>query len=289
LFKVEVHCFILMRNHFHFLLTTRLANLSRFMQRLNTAYTVYFNKRHDRVGHLFQGRYKAILIDVESYLLELSRYIHLNPVRTDFFSNKTIREKIQYLETYEWSSYRRYLGKASRWNFVHTEMVLNMIGKGGARAYEEYKEFVIDGLRGEVTDPLERKDGQVVAGNPEFVKWVFSTFIEGRGRNREYTRIRKSLPPFTIDQLIRAVSTEFDADPREILRSRSKHRRAREVLIELCCRYLLKDLSLREIGEQLGGITVSGLGASRERLKRRMKKDSQLKQSLDRIKATLFS
>lgn len=81
LFRVEVHCHVLMSNHFHFLLKTVLANLSRFMQRFNTSYTVYFNRRHHRSGHLFQGRYKAILVDADAYLLELSRYIHLNPIR----------------------------------------------------------------------------------------------------------------------------------------------------------------------------------------------------------------
>ena len=288
-FKVEVHCFVLMRNHFHFLLTTPLANLSRFMQRLNTAYTVYFNKRHDRVGHLFQGRYKAILIDVESYLLELSRYIHLNPVRTDSFRNTTVQEKINYLDAYEWSSYAKYIGKASRWDFVHTEMVLGMVRGGRVKGHNEYREFVIDGLHSEITDPIEKREGQVVLGRPEFKKWVFSTFIDGQEKDREYTGLRKSLPEFTIDQIVRVVSDEFDVEPMEIIRPRPKHHLARQFLIELCCRYLVKDKSLREIGEQLGGITISGLGASRKRLKCRMGKNDQLERRLNKIIGNLFS
>ena len=81
LFRVEVHCYVLMSNHFHFLLRTLESNLSRFMQRFNTAYTRYFNLRHRRSGHLYQGRYKAIVVEADEYLLEVSRYLHLNPVK----------------------------------------------------------------------------------------------------------------------------------------------------------------------------------------------------------------
>ncbi|MCP4974995.1 MAG: transposase, partial [Maribacter sp.] len=80
-YKVFLHGYVLMGNHFHLNLHTPQGNLSRFAQRFNTAYTVYFNRRHRRMGHLYQGRYKAILVEKESYLLALSRYIHLNPVK----------------------------------------------------------------------------------------------------------------------------------------------------------------------------------------------------------------
>ena len=86
LFGVEVHGYVLMENHVHLILMTPEGNLQKFMQRLNTSHTVSFNRRHRRSGHLFQGRYKAILIDADSYLLELSRYLHLNPVRVKRYS-----------------------------------------------------------------------------------------------------------------------------------------------------------------------------------------------------------
>ena len=92
-FNVEVHCYVLMSNHFHFLLKTPEGNLSRFMQRFNTAYTTYFNLRHRRSGHLYQGRYKAILVEADEYLLELSRYIHLNPVRLEKYRDSSLEEK----------------------------------------------------------------------------------------------------------------------------------------------------------------------------------------------------
>jgi putative transposase len=93
LFGAEVHGYVLMRNHFHLILMTPTANLQKFMQRFNTSYTVYFNRRHHRTGHLFQGRYKALLIDRDTYLLELSRYLHLNPVRIKKYSHLEVEEK----------------------------------------------------------------------------------------------------------------------------------------------------------------------------------------------------
>ncbi len=80
-YEVELHAYVLMGNHYHLMATTRRANLSRWMHWLTTAYTVYFNWRHRRVGHLFQSRYKSILVEAEGYPLSLSRYLHLNPVR----------------------------------------------------------------------------------------------------------------------------------------------------------------------------------------------------------------
>ena len=288
-FRVELHCYVLMVNHFHFLLTTPLGNLSRFMQRLNTSYTVYFNRKHDRVGHLFQGRYKAILIDADSYLLELSRYIHLNPVRVGSVKDRPIKEVVAFLENYEWSSYRNYIGKVPQERFVHTGTILGMISANTIEASKEYRRFVLGGLRKKVASPLKDKEGQLVLGSPSFTKWVYKTFIEREQDEKEYSRLRKSLPAITIGQIATSVAGEFDVEPEEIIKSRSNHPIARQVLLELCCRFLIKDKKLKEIGESLGGISVSGLWMSRERLKSRLKKDSKLSGRFERIKATILS
>ena len=87
-FEVEIHGYVLMENHFHFLLTTPRGNLSRFMHQFNSAYTIHFNRIHQLVGHLFQGRFRSPLIEAERYLYKLSRYIHLNPVRKKRNKNK---------------------------------------------------------------------------------------------------------------------------------------------------------------------------------------------------------
>ena len=105
-FGLKIHAFCLMGNHYHLEIGTPRGNLSKTMQWLKTAYTVYFNKRHRRSGHLFQGRYKAALIEKDKYLMALTRYIHLNPIRAGL----VIRA-----EDYYWSSYKDYIRQKRKW------------------------------------------------------------------------------------------------------------------------------------------------------------------------------
>ena len=104
-------------NHFHIYLRTRDANLSRFMQSLLTSFCILSNKKRRSSGHVFQGRFKAQLVEDEYYRSHVSRYIHLNPIRTRRFRNATLEERHQYLREYNWSSYRHFLGtkKVPKW------------------------------------------------------------------------------------------------------------------------------------------------------------------------------
>lgn len=104
IYQVVLHGYILMNNHFHLLVQTKRANLSEFMRRFNIYYTGWFNYHHGRCGHLYQGRYKAFLIDADNYLLEVSRYLHLNYVRGDRLCSENYRERWQHAKMYPWSS-----------------------------------------------------------------------------------------------------------------------------------------------------------------------------------------
>jgi len=103
-YKVKLFSYVLMDNHFHLLIETPLGNLSEFMRQFNITYTSYYNRRHKRIGHLYQGRYKSILVDKEAYLSVLSRYIHLNPVKVRGMIKLPIEERIKKLKGYSWSS-----------------------------------------------------------------------------------------------------------------------------------------------------------------------------------------
>src|SRR2546428_1322216 len=131
-FRLRLHAFVLMDNHYHLLLELRQANLSRALQWLNVSYSVWFNRRHRRSGHLFQGRFKSVVVSREEWALGLSRYIHLNPVRIGRLglgkserqrsraglapapNAATVRERMTVLRSYRWSSYGAYLGIAAR-------------------------------------------------------------------------------------------------------------------------------------------------------------------------------
>src|SRR6266571_8366879 len=123
-FDIRVHAYVLMDNHYHLLIETPKAGLNRALRYLNGVYTQAFNRRHKRVGHLFQGRYKAILVEKDSYLLELSRYIHLNPVRIMPWKGRAGREQLRYLERYRWSSIGGYWGTGRKESWVSYDEVL---------------------------------------------------------------------------------------------------------------------------------------------------------------------
>jgi len=119
-YGARVHCFCLMTNHYHLLLETPRANLEAILHHLNTSYTNYFNKKRGRSGHLFQGRYKAILVEKDSYALELSRYIHLNPMRAQMVGDPS---------EYPWSSYLAYIGRERRWRWLCKDFILEQMDR----------------------------------------------------------------------------------------------------------------------------------------------------------------
>lgn len=140
--KVRVYLVCLMANHVHLLLETPRGNLSVFMGQLLTSYTVYFNLRHRRAGHLTQGRYKAQVVAGDEYLLKLSRYIHLNPVHTKDTKALPTTERVRRLRAYRWSTYRSYAGLERAWPWIEYGPIraLTARGAGSAAAYRGYAE-----------------------------------------------------------------------------------------------------------------------------------------------------
>jgi putative transposase len=134
-FGYRVHAFCLMTNHIHLVLQVGEIPLSRGMQNLSFRYTRWLNWREQRTGHLFQGRFKAVLVDGDSYLLELVRYIHLNPVRAGMVTNP---------DEYQWSGHRAYLGKETL-PWLTTDCTLAQFGRSAAKARPAYLAFVLDG------------------------------------------------------------------------------------------------------------------------------------------------
>src|SRR5438270_11429153 len=137
----SVLCLVLMDNHFHLVVRTHRPNLSRWMHWLMVSYSVYFNRRHRRSGHLFQGRYKSFLVEGSEYLLALSRYIHLNPVRGSSIGGGTVAERRKRLRAFEWSSYRGYAGLADAIAFIEEITVFDELAGGDHAARLRYRRF----------------------------------------------------------------------------------------------------------------------------------------------------
>ena len=133
----RVHAYCLMDNHYHVVLETAAGNLSHGMRHLNGVYTQYFNRRHNRVGHVFQGRFKAILVEKEAYLLALSRYVVLNPIRARL---------IKKMNQWRWSSYLAMIGNVPAPTWLETDWLLRHFGRQRKRARAKYAEFVRAGM-----------------------------------------------------------------------------------------------------------------------------------------------
>ena len=155
------HAYCLMDNHYHLMIETPEPNLSAGMRHLNGVYTQRLNRRHGRVGHVFQGRFKAILIERDSYLLELCRYVVLNPVRA-----KMVMDVAQY----SWSSYRAMVGNAPVPPWLHTDWLLSQFGKSRAVTRRKYAEFVAQGI--EEISPWVNLKGSVLLGGDHFVESI---------------------------------------------------------------------------------------------------------------------
>ena len=287
-YKVEVHCYVLMSNHFHFLLRTQEANLSRFMQRFNTAYTAYYNLRHHRAGHLYQGRFKAVVVEAEEYLKELSRYVHLNPVRLKKYKGKPIEEKAKLLKGYRWSSLRGYMGLGKRDEFVTYGDVLGYMGGGTKEGRRRYGEFVLSGLQKGVTDPLGEAKAGAVLGTEQFTEWVRRTFIDGRKwQRREQPQAKSLMAVVPVREIARVVGEEYGVNPTELLLVRSPHRKARRVVIELSYRLNMSGKALQGIGVELGGIGGDAVAHTHERMRERLAKDSSLSRQVEKLQKQL--
>lgn len=153
-----VHSFCQMNNHYHLLIETQEANLSQGMRQLNGAYTQHVNRRHDLVGHLFQGRYKAILVQKESYLLELARYVVLNPVRAKL---------VLLPDDWRWSSYRYFMQLQPAPDWLQTDWVLRQFGTSRPDALLAYRAFVLAGIG--AVSPLGKVRHQLLLGDDAFV------------------------------------------------------------------------------------------------------------------------
>ncbi len=194
-YGARIHAYCLMTNHYHLLLETPEGNLPQIMQHINGAYTNYYNTKRKRVGHLFQGRYKAILIEADEYLMELSRYIHLNPVRAG------VSEKP---EAHLWSSYMDYIGARPSPSWLCTETVKQHFGDS-----KQYRQFVEERLGKEYDSPLQQTVASTLLGSESFVQEIVATHLDGKRIERDVPAIRELAKTRRIEMIIENVRGIF--------------------------------------------------------------------------------
>lgn len=157
-FNWRCHAYCLMDNHYHIVIETAEANLSKGMRQLNGIYTQHYNTQHNRIGHVFQGRFKSILVERDEYLLELARYVVLNPIRANM--TKTIG-------AWKWSSYKAMLGKEAPQVWLETDWILSQFSSQRKRAMQKYNDFVRAGVG--LPSIWEDLQNQIFLGTEKFI------------------------------------------------------------------------------------------------------------------------
>ena len=227
-----IHVYCLMGNHYHLLLETPRGNLSKILHYINGAYTTYFNIKRSRWGHLFQGRFKGILVDKDEYCKELSRYIHLNPVRAGM-----VRAPLEY----PWSSYRYFVGRDKKPKWLTTEFVLGDFGGEGGRGFKKYREYVERGESKEIENPLKKVIASTFLGGKEFIDRIKLGYLGKKEIDRrDLPALRKILRGPSLASIEKAVIKIVGRG----------HPLFKKICIYLS--YQRSGLNLREIGEYFG-------------------------------------
>jgi putative transposase len=193
-----------MDNHYHVLIETPSGNLSQIMLHINGAYTNYYNAKRGRAGHLFQGQYKAILVEKDECEKELSRYIHLNPVRAGI---------IDLPENYEWTSYPAYIGEKKKPEWLHTEFIHGYFGKTRSSAERTYKKFVSLLINAEYNSPLDEVTGSAILGQADFISEIKEKYLSGKKADKEIPVLRVLAERVSIEDIEKAVENNFSDTP----------------------------------------------------------------------------
>ncbi len=246
-----LHAYCLMGNHYHLLVETPLGNLSRGMQRLNGRHTQAFNFRHRRSGHLLQGRFKAILVDREPYLLELTRYIVLNPVRAGLAESAG---------GWLWSNYRATSGRSSAPRWLEIDWTLSQFSSRRSVARESYRRFVSEGKG--AASPFRDLAGQIYLGSEEFLKQMDAR-LRGQSIDPEVPSAQRRPWRTDVGAIKRNVAKEYGVQEADLTRRRG----GEEKMAAIYLTRKLTNLTLAAIGNEFG-VRASWVGQVAARVER---------------------
>lgn len=262
-FKFFLYAYCLMNNHYHLFIETTQANLSRIMQYINTAYTVYYNIKRSKSGHLFQGRYKSIVVDRETYFAELTRYIHLNPVRAHITKSPT---------EYPWSSYQAYVSENGRC-LVDIDRVKQFLGMG----FREYPAFVANA--GDNNNPFANLYAGCMLGSVQFIKERLNR-LRDEVDTKDFAHKRAITNSVDSHDIITAVAKHFKMDPEVLRTSNSRPMTAKQMAIYLMRR--MTGATAEKIGE-IFTMKPAAVSKAALRCQRQMIKDNELAKAVKKI------
>jgi len=288
--EVEVHAYVLMDNHYHLLVRTPQANLSAAIQWLNVAYSIWWNRRHRRAGHVFQGRFKAVVVESGQWVLECSLYLHLNPVAVSGLALSKSRKRaearglvqapagvrarrLETMRAYRWSSYRAYAGYGPAPAWLRTEEVLKRAG--GAARYNHLAEH--RAARGLEESLWSRLKWGLVLGGESFASQVRAQLKSNReSSGRRELRKRKSW-----SDVVRSVEAALGARWDEFAGRHGDPGLALALYLGRRC----TGMTLRALGEAAGGMDYTAVSMAIKRLEQRLAKERKLRRIADRLVA----
>jgi len=294
-YRARLHGYTLMTNHYHFIVETPEGNLSRAMQWLNLSYSAWFNRRHRRSGHLFEGRFKAIIVDPGEWGLVLSRYVHLNPLRTKKHamskaqrqevatgkrkgaSQSEIDNRLVALNAYRWSSYRAFAGLEPEPAWLETAGIAGLIG-GGARGWRrKYRALVEEGAREGASSPWPALEAQVVLGGEALLEDVRGRLVKGARREHAGKRALRARRAF--QEVVAAVAAHRGEPWEEFSKRRGDC--GREMVWWLARRHC--GLTLAQLGEKAGPVDYAAVGMALSRFESKMRANSDLRRDATQI------
>jgi REP element-mobilizing transposase RayT len=270
MFNLRVSAFCLMPNHYHLLVQTPDANVSRCMRHIDGVYTQRYNRRHRYDGQLFRGRYKSILVDEKSYLLELVRYIHHNPVKAGLAET---------LGQYPWSSHKGYISKVKKWNWLHKGYVLRKFSRIKNEQLKRYRTFVARESGSELDSIIEGKKWPSILGSEKFIRRIKETFFSDKVDDE--VPESQSLAP-EVEDIILMVCSYYKISLDELLSSqRGVFNEPRNVAIYLTRR--LRQDTLKQICEPFRIHTYKTVSSILCKMNGLLKHDKKLKKKIDRL------
>ena len=274
MFNAQIAAYALMPNHYHLLLRTPEGNINRIMRHIGGVYTQMFNRRHDHDGQLFRGRYKAILVDEEEYLLGLVRYIHQNPLKANM---------VKTLEEFNWISHRGYLSSDDAWEWLYREPVLKKFSNHLDEAQSGYRRFMAQDDDERVEGVFSRSNLPAFLGGKEFIRKIKERFFLAKA-NREVPTAKNLAPSGR--EIMTAVLTVYEVEETKLFISRrGSTNEPRDVAIFLL--RTLCGLPLQKIAEILAVRTYSTVSTTLTRVERRIVEDAEFKNRLEKVRAVL--
>ncbi|MBI4668024.1 MAG: transposase [Elusimicrobia bacterium] len=277
MWSLELLAYCLMPNHYHLLIRTPQGNLSRIMRHVNGVYTQYFNREYARDGSLLRGRYKSILLDGDSYLLQVTRYIHLNPVKAKLAALP---------EEYRWSSYKFYLGAPGRPTALLTQPILDLFGSSKERV-QEFKLHTQSGIDDETDRFYSHKKLKPILGKPEFLANIRRKASPLEKPAAEIPESKTLFQQPSLESIFRVVEQFYELSRSDIKRSR----RGRANEGRDCLAYLARTMNgypLHVIAEVLGGVSYVAINHAVRRMEERQRENSATQQRLQDMQKALY-